>query len=258
MRFLSKILKCAQVVYEKDSAAGNVSYLNDRAGNGQEARREAALTAAQAAAAGQDFFRETEDNAAIHAMIKNAQREAGLIIQEAEKSAIQILESAKQRGYDEGRTSGFEAGSAEGRRQIEEYEQAGVQELQTLIDRYEKESEEKARSAEDSLMFAFGLAEKILGIEINRDDEAFLGLFQQAAGRIGEVSKVTLRVGDRGYDVAVRNREKLIQLLGGLENIKIEKSEKDSGACILETPQGTVDSGVKAQLGRAKEIVDQL
>jgi flagellar assembly protein FliH len=240
MRSLSKVVKSRQIVL--GSPVPETAFLQTEDAAAEQTRQEAAAA------------RDSLGDAA-YSVLQGARAQAGKILDEAKRAALQMYEQAKRQGAEAGRFEGLGKGAEEGRRQAQQEEQAAVCDLETLLDRCETRRQELERqSCEQSLDFAFGLAEKILGIEIDRRDEAFLGLCREAAGRMGKAETVTLRVGPRGYEIAKRHEEELREMMGGLTQLRLEPSEQDAGACILETPQGSVDAGVSTRLARARAI----
>ncbi|HEX3026307.1 MAG TPA: FliH/SctL family protein, partial [Clostridia bacterium] len=136
-----------------------------------------------------------------------------------------------------------------------ELEKENLGKFQAAVRKIEQQYEEKIREQYlKNLETAFALAEKILDIEINRNDEAFLGLYKKAAAHIGKTESVQLKVGPRGYEVSSRNREELMKCISGLKNLELEESGEE-GTCVIQSPMGEADASIKTQLNRAREII---
>ena len=195
-------------------------------------------------------------NARAETVINVAVRKAEEIIQKANERVQELFEDAKRCGMEEGLVAGFEQGVRDGKQQVMEFENSGIEELKALLSRLEQEYAaviEQERSEE--IPFAFSLASKIIGIEINRNDEAFLKLYENAASHIGETTKAVLKVGPRGFEIATKNKKQLMKCIAGLEQLEIEIIGDDNGSCILETPEGSVDASAATQFHKAQALV---
>lgn len=252
MRSLSKVLKYSDIVIGSDAyidtdASERLRLIRDEHRAQDTVRRTIDMTMTQAAAG------KAKD------VITEASRQAQEIIERAREEAVSILENARNEGFDQGRIEGFEQGVQQGAEQIRAFENEKIQELQEFCSKYEEQLIQRLDSINtEALEFAFSLASKIIGVEIDRDDSAFLKLFEDAAAHIGEAETITLKVDEKCYGIATRCRDQMIKCISGLKKINIEQSGDAYGTCVLETPRGNVDSSVDTQLARAAEVVKNI
>lgn len=181
--------------------------------------------------------------------------------------AEEILADARQQARDSirdassrGRAEGLRQGMAEVRAASERVTQEKIDRMReknrTEGERLEaecrrREEEERSRTA------AMGLrcAAVIAGMELHRDDSLFLGLVRAAAIHIGKPEHLVLHVGPLGMTAARHYRMELEKLFGGSEKYEVCLGAHDDGVCVIETPEGSADSGVGTQLRRAAQLI---
>jgi flagellar assembly protein FliH len=187
----------------------------------------------------------------INSALKNAE---GIRLQ-AQQEAKKILSEAnlvKDNAY----YLGFEQGVLEGNIKSEQDELEAIQQLQEVTRRVENCGSDIGKSISDQAVdFAFYLAEKIVNLQIDRSDEAFINICKNAATHIGDTSSVTIKVGPREYEIVTRYQKELKKCMNGLEKLEIELEEDKNGYCIMETSAGSVDASVNSQLNRARQMV---
>lgn len=178
-------------------------------------------------------------------IIERANQEAVMIVQRAYKEVERMKKDARIEGFNNGKNE-FEAtvaGMAE--------EQAAA--FQAMVARFESEHEAMAQQANiAAVKLAMNIAEKILRFELDRNDEAFLSIAQEAVDRLNGSGKITLRVSPEEY--------RRFFAEGGIAGIVtdrkltvIEDGRLGEGGCVAESDEETVDAGVENQLGKVNE-----
>jgi flagellar assembly protein FliH len=176
------------------------------------------------------------------------------IIDRAKSDAETTVKNSKEQGFSKGNDEGLQSGTMESISRALEEKQSLFDAISQLEARFSDVYVDKSGNNE-YFDFAIELAQKIISIELAKNEDAFFGLYQKAALHIGNAEKSTLKAGPRGYAIANKQREKFMGAIDGLENFEIILEGKDDGLCILETPLGNIDASVNAQLGRAKQII---
>jgi flagellar assembly protein FliH len=187
-------------------------------------------------------------------LLKKSIGDSQFIEARAKSEAQFTVSEAKEQGISKGYENGLALGVEEAIRAEEEKKRAffnAFLELEANI----ANCYQKHLSDSEFLEVAFELAQKIINIEIEKNDDSYFCLYRKAAVHISNAEKVTLKAGPRGYQVAQSMREEFEDAIDGLERIDIVLSGNDNGLCVLETPLGNVDSSVEAQLQRAKKII---
>lgn len=187
-------------------------------------------------------------------VLKNSISKSRDIVSMAQRKVEQAVENAKKHGYEKGYKEGYNDGVSEG----VNFE---IKEKQPIIDVFSVFSKRLAEFYNNSSHdynytdSAFELAQRIILMELVKNDDAFYGLYKKAALHISNVEKAELKAGPRGYAIVQADKKKFEDAIEGLSELKITKQGDDDGLCILETPLGNIDASVGAQLRRAKKIV---
>lgn len=183
-------------------------------------------------------------------------RQVQQILEDARQQARESIRDAAVQGREEGLRQGIAeirtASERAAREKLARIQENGRQENERLTHECRRQEEqERARTA------AMGLhsAAVIANMELHRDDSLFLGLVRAAALHIGKPEHLVLRVGPLGMTAARHYRMELEKLFGGSAKYEVSLSAHDDGACIIETPEGSVDSGVGTQLQRAAQLI---
>jgi len=172
--------------------------------------------------------------------LANRVRELEIALEEKEQQLSQKLESVRQGALREGRQqAGTEQGSwrAECIGQL----QGAIEEFRMQRDGY------MARVEHEVVRLALGIAERILHREAQMDPMLLSGAVRVALGQLAESTEVRLRVPADQKEMWAE----MVRLMPGLPlrpEVQGDEGMREAEA-MLETSLGTVDLGVKAQLG---------
>lgn len=184
--------------------------------------------------------------------LHEASQEAERIISDGLDQSLEIKEKAKQEGYLDGQREGFDEGRQVAQSLIEE---ALVVKAQTL-EKYKKLLED---AEPEVLNLVTDICAKVLNQKINEDDY-IVGLIKMAIDKCTYTTDIALRVSEDDYDYVIMEKDKILALCENVEDINVKMDRSlDRGACIVESPSGTIDSSVQVQLdyvvNRLKEIL---
>ncbi len=198
---------------------------------------------------------EADVRQAYEELINVAQEEVSLMLQDAREEATEIYRQAEQQ-VEQMRASVHE----EVRREVLENAAQEVGEIlnhaQADADRLLLEANEERRKALESmerqiLKLALDVAEKILGIELEQNNAAFLSMLKEALGQIKAEREVTLRVNPSEYVRFFKSRDVTLHTgQGTIQATVINDSNVGFGGVLIETDSGTVDASAQAQLGQ--------
>ncbi|WP_027408684.1 flagellar assembly protein FliH [Anoxybacteroides tepidamans] len=211
------------------------------------------------------FHVEMDEGASAQNIVEQAEREAKLIKQEAEKyyhslkqqilqerenwqlEKQQLMLAAQQEGYEAGYTQGKEEG-------LQSYHEC-IEEARRVIQAANEQFYEQIESAKETI-FLIGLkvAERILGEKISENNEHFLSLVQRAMKEVREQSEVKLYVHPFYYEMVVQQKDELKAVFNQPADIFIYPDEQlAKDGCVIETPFGRIDASVDTQLQQIKE-----
>jgi flagellar assembly protein FliH len=113
-----------------------------------------------------------------------------------------------------------------------------------------------AELEEDAVEMAIRLAEQILAGVISVEPERVLDVGRNALRHLTERRRVTLVVNPDDLELVNECVDQLQSELGGIEHLAVQSDRRiGRGGAIARTDSGEIDSGLDAQLSRAREIV---
>ena len=109
---------------------------------------------------------------------------------------------------------------------------------------------------QDAVQMALRLAEQILAGVLSVEPERVIDVARNALRHLTERRRVTLVVNPEDLELVSECVEQLQAELGGIEHLDVQSDRRiGRGGAIVRTDAGEIDSGLDAQLGRAREIV---
>jgi flagellar assembly protein FliH len=182
--------------------------------------------------------------------------------EEIEAELQQKFDAGRQRGHEEGRKAEHELQAA---MRFEE-EKRHKEQLGAVIQKFVVESDRYLQEVEHEVVeLALAVAARILRRESQMDPLLLTGAVRVALGQLSKTTKVRLQVPESEFDLwtdaiaHIPNLPLKPDVLAG-ESLHL-------GDCLIETEMGSVDLGIRAQLGeiergffdrprRASEVAD--
>jgi flagellar assembly protein FliH len=113
-----------------------------------------------------------------------------------------------------------------------------------------------AELEQDAVEMALRLAEQIVAGVIAVEPERVLDVARNALRHLTDRRHVTLVVNPEDLEVVGECVDQLQSELGGIEHLGVQSDRRiGRGGAIARTDSGEIDSGIDAQLARAREIV---
>lgn len=161
----------------------------------------------------------------------------------------QLIESAKQEGYQTGFFQGEQAGKAA---YEEKLNQANLIIDATMYD-YNKTIE---NSEETILQLSLSIAEKIIGKEISKEPATFLGIIRQAIRELKDQSTVTIYLHPLNYSEVIEQKDELNRIMEDESTLSIYLDENlKKNTCLIEHAFGQIDASVDTQLSKIREAL---
>lgn len=163
-----------------------------------------------------------------------------------EEERMQLIEEAKQAGYQEG----FQKGEADANMQY----QAILDQANDIVSLARQDYEEKIESsAEQIVELAFELAKRVWCAAEDTKDQ-FLSLVKQVITEVKEYDDISIYVDPEHYDHVMEYKDELIRILQKDTHLAIYSDEKaPKGTCYVETSFGKVEASVDTQMNQLKE-----
>jgi len=182
--------------------------------------------------------------------LQKARQEADKLVTEARERAKEIEETAREEGYQAGYQQGYQAGKREAERELRAFLRAQEEEARSVFEKLETYRQELYQDLQDSVLrLSLDIAEKIINLNLERDDLIYKEIAKKAILALESSSKVTLRVSPSEYDRFFANGGQwLSSELGGLPVEVVCDPLMEQGGCIAESEEGVVNAGVRDQL----------
>lgn len=178
-----------------------------------------------------------------------AQEKAWQIISEAEDKAQKLLEDSKNKGFDEGRESGYAEGSAEANRLVERMHkviEAVMQRRQEILDETEHQIVE----------LVILTVRKVIKIISENQKSVILSNVLSALKKVKGRGDITIRVNLDDVKLTTEHTKDFIQRVEGVKGITVmEDSTVERGGCIVETDFGAIDARISSQLAELEEKI---
>lgn len=175
-------------------------------------------------------------------LIKNAEDQAEEILTKAQREAEQVLNDAKEQGYVEG--------MRQAEQKIAEQLEREVSTLKGVLDRLESYKQELLGEMQDNVLhLSLDIAEKIVNIQIERDDIVYVGIVKRAIEKLKSEKKFALRVSKSEYDRYFENGAKwLWEEIGCIPFDVVCDPTMKQGDLVIESDVKVVDAGVGLQM----------
>lgn len=199
--------------------------------------------------------------------IKRAAEEAASLKQQAEQDIQawweekrqldqQIIDEAKQKGFEQGHLEGVERATAE----VNEQYASMIDEATALLERAHQQKQRIIQEAEPFLLeLSTDIAHKIIRKQLTESPEWTIALIKEALTRKRDQGIITLCVSPEHYAYVEGYREELALVLDSQAELQILPDGKvtDHG-CIIRSAMGSIDATIDTQLAEVKSALYSL
>lgn len=183
-------------------------------------------------------------------VIAEARQQAAAIIAEAEAQIPDIKEQATRQGQQEGYPVGVNEGREAAREQMKATIAAAANQASEILLLAQHEAKHMIVEAEQQIVDIVTAAmSKILAREIADNPMLVLPIVKAALEKVRDQEPVTIRVSPEDYDLVLQARRDLQAIMGREQALSILADQTiGMGSCMIDTPFGTVDARLDAQL----------
>lgn len=155
----------------------------------------------------------------------------------------QAYEEAFQEGYEEGHNKALSDMS----------ESLGL--TNQIVEQSKKNAEKYQESQERVILeIAMAAASKVLGIELEENDEKYLAVVRRAIKEVREMPEIKLYVSTEYYELVSENRAELASIFPpDVPFLLFVNEEFEATDCFIETNQGRIVVSVDEQLNELRE-----
>lgn len=186
-----------------------------------------------------------EQGGIIKGEIYTASAKAREILQKAQHEAEEIIRRAVEERERE-KKGGYQEGYQEGLAQVTEL----LAKARVEYDQIFKNSQK------DLLNLGFKIAEKIIGKQIELDQNVIVDIVGHALQAVRQSRQITVRLNPEDAKILKANKDILVQKLGTGRVVDFYEDKKvERGGCIIESEIGIVDAQLQKQLERLKKVL---
>lgn len=183
-------------------------------------------------------------------MAGKAREQAQKLIAEATERAKAIEEAAKKDGYRDGYRDGYGEAKKEAEREMEALIRAQTEDAENVFKKLEAYKQDLYQDLLESVLgLSFDIAEKIININLERDDLIYKEIAKKAILALESPLKCTLRVSPSEYERFFAEGGQWLSGEIGCPPLEVVcDPSMEQGGCIAESEDGVVNSGVREQL----------
>ncbi len=190
-------------------------------------------------------------------ILANARFDARRIIKNANDFAANIVEKASGKvkaEREKARLSGYEEGLAQARQETQASCMQALNELAALVKSVETEKIAILTAQEQKLKeLSLAIAEKIIGSEMESNNDLFISLFKNAVKDISGSQWIKVMVSEYEVDFATAYADLLLSMVKDAKEIRIIALENaPRGTLLVETRHSIIDAGVDTQMKRLR------
>ncbi|WP_185147933.1 flagellar assembly protein FliH [Peribacillus simplex] len=165
---------------------------------------------------------------------------------------VMFIEQAQKEGYQQGVEDGFQKGYNE---------IAGdIAFAKEVVESSKKDYRQHIESSETVILnLAVKVAEKIIGHQLEKDEESFLSIVKRAIKEARDYREVQLHIHPVQYQSILSHKEELIAIFPKDTELYIfPDDEIEENSCIIESENGRIDASVDSQLQEIKVKLTEL
>jgi len=184
-------------------------------------------------------------------ILRSANAYAERIVADAQTSAGEIRQSAWQEGHREG--------IGEARRELDAMIRAQAEDAKRVFEKLETYGQQLHQQLSDSVLeLSFVIAEKIVNIQLKRDDKVYVEIAKKAIQALNASEKFALHVSRPEYErFFMKGGQWLQQEIGCPPFEVICDPDMEEGGGIVESDEGVVDASINGQLAKLRRILER-
>ncbi len=192
-------------------------------------------------------------------IIKNAYKEAKEIIEDAqyqiEQDKTKIYNEAKHAAYNKGYKEGYDEGLNKGHIEILNKQQSLIKDAEDIKKLAQAEYINLINSSEEDIIkIIFEAINKIFGHYLKIEPEFTSAIIKEVLSKFKVFDNIIIKVSETDYDIIKNNKTKILKESAYKGELIIEKDiTLLKGDCIIDTPTGIFDIGIKTQIESMKK-----
>jgi flagellar assembly protein FliH len=199
-----------------------------------------------------------EAQAAANQMATNYEAHMTTEMQKAQEQIQQMAQQVQQQAHEAGMQQGYQAGLQQGAVAAQEQVTQLILRARDVYVQAIRQRHILIKGAEPQLArLASKIAEKIIGIEVDSNKEAVVGVVRSAIAILGDREEVSIRVNPADLEAVRAQRTVFEKMVEGLRKFEIVPDAAiDAGGCSIETNLGNVDARLNTQIATLQAALE--
>lgn len=190
---------------------------------------------------------------------KEAQFLQEKILNKAKEEAERLRQEAVKQGIEEGREAGRKEAELQSIRKTEKILECFKEDVQMAFANIEKAKRDTLQRYERELLdCAIAVAEKVIHISLRSSGEVMRRMILTSTEKLKKTAWVKIYIDSFDYSMMTEiDADVAAQLASLSDNIKFIIMDKEGeGTCIIEMPEGVIDTSVSTQMENIREILE--
>lgn len=177
------------------------------------------------------------------------------LLNDAEKQALEIKESAQKKGYEEGYEKGYFEGIEKAKAEIDQKYAALLNTLKTISETALSEKLKIIKNTEDDIVsLSIEIAKKVVNRELAADKTIIIGFVKEAIKLLEDKEKIIIYSHPQDIELIKSHRAEFTSLVDITDTLHILPDDLlDPGECRLESKSEIIDTDVNYQFGEIKK-----
>ena len=198
----------------------------------------------------------------IEAMLKDAERQAAEILEQAREAAKREAEEIRQTAMEEGRQEGYLEGVAQAMEEGRAQQELAAARMQDEVEKFlaqagaalDRQLDENVNELRD---LAIAIAEKVVCISLRSSTEIIGRMVQAALDKRKHREWIHIYISESDAKRMSQIPASLTAAVSGIsERVRIiPMADDDSGTCVIEMPDEIIDASASTQMGNIRAML---
>lgn len=190
-------------------------------------------------------------------IIEDAENQKESMIEVAYTRSKEVLEEAKETGYNNGYEIGYSEGYEIGYNEGKVESNSLIEEALRIKNEYLLTKENLLKELEEDIIeLVINIYEKVISKKSEEDNEMIISLVLNGINSLDLTDKLTIIASKEDFNILEMAKDEILAKASMISQLDIKYDiSLEKGDCILETSKGNIDVSLKNQLDEVKELL---
>lgn len=190
-------------------------------------------------------------------IIEDAENQKESMIEVAYTRSKEVLDEAKETGYNNGYEIGYSKGYEIGYNEGKVESNSLIEEALRIKNEYLLTKENLLKELEEDIIeLVINIYEKVISKKSEEDNEMIISLVLNGINSLDLTDKLTIIASKEDFNILEMAKDEILAKASMISQLDIKyDTSLEKGDCILETSKGNIDVSLKNQLDEVKELL---